>query len=59
MVKVIKRCIATFTDDDRAAKDELLFPLGSWHGDIVGQAGEPVHETDIMEGIVVETAEHR
>ena len=50
---LIEKCIDIFTDDDREDKDELLFPLGSWDGDSVGQAGEAVCEVAMLEGVLV------
>jgi len=50
---LIEKCIDTFTDDDREDKDELLFPLGSWDGDFVGQAGKAVGEVAMLEGVLV------
>lgn len=51
---LIEKCIYTFTDDDREDKDELIFPLGCWDCDFVGQGGEAVNGMARLEGVVID-----
>lgn len=50
---LIENFIDTFTDDEREDKDELIFPLGSWDCDFVGQAGETLDDMARLDGVVV------